>query len=128
VQDISNGLQNNTPVTLVEPVHMEDIVMINGVREKMIRAGQLNIQQARKSQQTILQTEVEAGMYVAVPMKLAIIQNEIAQGKFKANIEVSVELTDSEKTQFSSEWWTYRERNANLVKHKGQEFSLIQGQ
>jgi hypothetical protein len=36
-------------------------------------------------------------------------------------------LTDSEKTQFSNEWRTFRERNTNLIKHRGQAFSLIQG-
>jgi hypothetical protein len=66
---------------------------------------------------------VAAELDVDAPMKLAILQNEPTQG-----IEVPVELTDSEETQFSSEWWTYRERNANLVKHKGRAFSLIQGQ
>jgi hypothetical protein len=39
-----------------------------------------------------------------------------------------VELTDSEKTQFSNDWGTFRERNTNLIKHRGQAFSLIQGQ
>jgi hypothetical protein len=50
-------------------------------------------------------------------MKLAIMQNEFTQGEFVANIEVPVELNDSEKTQFSNEWRTYREHNANLIKH-----------
>jgi hypothetical protein len=101
-QDIINEQQNKTPVNLVEPVHTDDIVMRHGVREQMIRSGQLNIQQARKAQHTILQAEVAAGLDVDAPMKLAIIQNEIAQGQFTANIEVPVKLTDSEKTQFSS--------------------------
>jgi hypothetical protein len=61
------------------------------------------------------------------PMKLAILQNEIAQGKFAASIEVPVVLTDSEKNQFSNDWRTFRERNTNLIKHRGQSFSLIQG-
>jgi hypothetical protein len=61
------------------------------------------------------------------PMKLEILQNEIAQGEFAANIEVPVGLNDSEKTHFSNEWCTYGERNANLIKHRGQAFSLIQG-
>jgi hypothetical protein len=51
------------------------------------------------------------------PMKLVILQNEIAQGEFAANIEVPVELNDSEKTQFSNYWRTFRERSANLIKH-----------
>jgi hypothetical protein len=94
-QDISNELQNKTPMTLVKPVHVEPIVMRHGVREQMIRAGQLNIQQARKSQQTIPYAAVAAGLDVDAPMKLAILQNEIAQGEFAANIEVPVKLTDS---------------------------------
>jgi hypothetical protein len=61
-------------------------------------------------------------------MKLAILQNEIVQGKFTASIKVPVVLTDSEKTQFSNDWRTFRERNTNLIKHLGQAFSLIQGQ
>jgi hypothetical protein len=49
---------------------------------------------------------VTAGLDLASPMKLAIIQNEIAQGDFTANVDVPVELNDSEKTQFSNEWRT----------------------
>ena len=37
-------------------------------------------------------------------------------------------MTNSEKTQSSNEWRTYRERNAQLTKHRGQGFSLILGQ
>jgi hypothetical protein len=79
-QDISNELQNKTPVTLVEPVHTDDVVMRHGVRDQMIRAGKLNFQLARKSQQTILQAVVTVGLDVDAPMKLVILQNEIAQG------------------------------------------------
>jgi hypothetical protein len=60
-------------------------------------------------------------------MKLAIIQNDIAPVEFAVNIEVPVELNNSEKTQFSNDWRTFRECNANLIKHRGQAFSLIQG-
>ena len=62
------------------------------------------------------------------PVKLAILENEIAQGAFEAGEEIPIELTDSEKTQYSNEWRTYRERNASLIKHRGQAFSLILGQ
>jgi hypothetical protein len=61
-------------------------------------------------------------------MKLAILQNKIAQGEFSANIKVPVELTDSEKTKFSNDWRAFREHNTNLIKHRGQAISLIQGQ
>jgi hypothetical protein len=94
----------------------------------MIRNGQLNIQQARQAQETILKAAVQAGTDMDAPMKLAILQKEVAQGEFAASIEVPVVLTDSEKTQFSNDWRTFRERNTNLIKHRGQAFSLIQGQ
>lgn len=61
-------------------------------------------------------------------MKLAILKNEIAQADFEAGEEIPIELTDSEKTQYSNAWRTYRERNAQLIKHRGQAFSLTLGQ
>jgi hypothetical protein len=93
----------------------------------MIRNGQLNINQARQAQETILKAAVQAGTDMDAPMKLAILQNEIALGEFSASIEFPVVLTDSEKTQFSNDWCTFRERNTSLIKHRGQAFSLIQG-
>jgi hypothetical protein len=61
-------------------------------------------------------------------MKLAILNNAIAEGNFEQNVEVPIEMSDSEKTQYSNEWRSYRERNAQLLKHRGQAFSLILGQ
>jgi hypothetical protein len=121
-------LQNKIPVVLIDPVHTNDVLARHSVREVIIRTGQLNIQRARQAQETILKAAVLAGIDMDAPMKLAILQNEIAKGEFSANIEVPVELTDSEKTQFSNKWLTFRERNAKLIKHQGQAFSLIQGQ
>jgi hypothetical protein len=94
----------------------------------MIRAGQANLQQARLDQQTVLQAAVAAAVDPEAPMKLAILNNAIAEGNFEQNVEVPIEMTDSEKTQYSNEWRTYRERNAQLSKNRGQAFSLILGQ
>jgi hypothetical protein len=127
-QDISNELQNKINVILVEPVHTDDVLLKHILRETMIRNSQMNIQRARKSQETILEEAVQGGLDMEAPMKLALLQNEIAQGEFSAKVEVPIVLNDSQKTQFSNEWRTYRERNDNLIKHRGQSFSLIQGQ
>jgi hypothetical protein len=127
-QDINNELQNKVWVILTEPVYTNDVLARHSVREFMIRNFQLNIQHARQAQETIIKAAVQAGTDKDDPMKLAIIQNKIAQGEFAAIIEVPVVLTDSEKTQFSNEWRTFRERNTNLIKHRGQAFSLRQGQ
>ena len=61
-------------------------------------------------------------------MKLAVLDNEIAQGDYKVNVDVPIIMTDSENTHSRNEWHTYRERNYQLTKHRGQGFSLILGQ
>jgi hypothetical protein len=68
----------------------------------MIRNGQMNIHRAQKAQKTILETAVQGGLDMEAPMKLALLQNEIAQGEFSANVEVPIVLNDSQKTQFSN--------------------------
>ena len=37
-------------------------------------------------------------------------------------------MSDSKKTQYSNEWQTYQEQNAQLLKNQGQAFSRILGQ
>jgi hypothetical protein len=123
-QDINNKLQNKVWVILTEPVHTKDVIARHSVREVMIINSQLKIQQARQAQDTILKAAVQSGIDMDAPMKLVILQNEIAQGEFS----VPVLLTDSRKNQFSNDWCTFREHNTNLIKHRGQAFSLIQGQ
>jgi hypothetical protein len=83
----------------------------------MIRNGHINIQTARKAQETILEAAVQAGLDMEALMKLALLQNEIAQGELSANVEVPIVLNYSQKTQFSNAWRTYRESNDNLIKH-----------
>jgi hypothetical protein len=61
-------------------------------------------------------------------MQLAILDNQIAEGDYKQNNEVPIELLDSEKTQYNNNWRTYQVRNELLMKHRGQAFSLILGQ
>jgi hypothetical protein len=126
-QDINNELQKNITVVLINPVHTNDFLTRHSVREVMIQTGQLNIQRVRQAQDTIFKASVLAGIDMDDPMKLEILQNDITQGEFASNIEVPVELTDSEKTQFSNDWRTFREGNTNLIKHRGQAFLLIQG-
>ena len=127
-QDISNELQNKKTVTVPEPSHTQAVLIRHAARELMVRGGQSRIQSARRAQQAILQEAAEEGTDPTVPMSLAILENEIAEGDFEAQEDVPIVLTDSEKTQHSNEWRTYRERNANLLKHRGQAFSLILGQ
>ena len=72
-----------------------------------------------------MQAEVTAGIDDTYPMKLAILDNQITQGDYEANVEVTIFMTDLENTHYRNEWRTYRERNYQLTKHRGQGFSLI---
>ena len=94
----------------------------------MTITGQANKQTARETQRTILEASVTAGIDDSDPMKLEMLENYIAQGDYKANVDVTFIITDSEKTKSSNEWRTYRERNAQLTNHRGQGISLILGQ
>ena len=78
----------------------------------MIIIVQANINTARATQRNILGASVTAGIGDAAPTKLAILENDIAQGEYEANVNVPIIMTDSEKTQFINEWRTYLERNA----------------
>jgi hypothetical protein len=93
-QDISNELQNKIYVDIIEPVHSAEVLRKHGFREAMIRSGQRNIQQARQAQEKIIEAAVLAKDPDA-PMKLEILQNEIAQGDFSSSNEVTMELNDS---------------------------------
>jgi hypothetical protein len=79
-QEISNGLQNKITVILIEPVHTDDVLLKHGLRETMIRKGQMNIQRARKAQETSLDAAVLSGIDMEAPMRLALLKNKIAQG------------------------------------------------
>ena len=60
----------------------------------MIRKGQDNIKTARETQMIILEAAVTTGIDDAAPMKLAILENTIAQGAYEANVEVPIVMTD----------------------------------
>ena len=91
----------------------------------MIIICQANIHTARETQKIILEAAVTAVIGDAAPMKLDILENAISQDEYEANAEVPIVMTDSEKTQSSNEWCTYRKRNDQLTNHSRQVFSLI---
>jgi hypothetical protein len=101
-QDISNKLQNKIPVMLTKPVHTPEIVVRHAIQEQMVCTRQQNLQQARLSKQAILEAAAALGVDPDAPIQLAILDNEIAQGDYKQNNEVSIKLSDSEKTQYNN--------------------------
>jgi hypothetical protein len=108
-------------VILSEPVHTPEVLARHAIQEQMVRTGEDNIQWARLSKRVILEAAAALGADPDAPMQLAILDNEIAEGNYKQNNEVPIEMSDSEKTQYSNDWRTSsRERNALLTKHRGE--------
>jgi len=123
-QDISNELQNKVEVVIPEPTHSADVLARHTAREQMIRQAQANLRMAREGQLTLLRASTDP----EAPLKVAVLENEMAQADFEANEPIPIKLTDSEKTQESNEWRSYRERTTQLTKNRGQAYSLILGQ
>jgi hypothetical protein len=96
-QDIRNELQNKITVYIIEPVHYAEVLRKHVLREAIIRSRQRNIQRARQAQEIILKAAVVANDPDA-PMKLEILQNEIAQGDFLSSNEIAKAFNDAEKT------------------------------
>ena len=94
-QDISNKLKNKITVNLVEPIHAPKVIARHKIREWTIRTGQANIQTYIATHRTIMEAAATAVIDDAAPTKLAILENEIAQGDYEVNAEVTIIMTDS---------------------------------
>jgi hypothetical protein len=79
-QDISNELNNKTTLILPEPVHTGAVLTRHATRERMNRKRQANLQQARMAQKVILEAAVTHGNDPEAPLKLAVLENAIAEG------------------------------------------------
>jgi hypothetical protein len=116
-QDISNELQNKAVITLAELTHSATVLARHVVHETIAHTSQTNLQAARHAQMLLLEVLVDSGVDPEAPMKLAILQNEMAQVEFEAAVDVPINLTNSKKTQWSNDWRTYHERNSQLVRN-----------
>ena len=85
------------------------------------------MKQAWEVQKTALEVEVNAGDPDA-PLKLEVLENEMAQAEFEEQQPIPYQLTNKEKMKAQSKWCTYCERKSHLEEYQGQAFSLILGQ
>jgi hypothetical protein len=113
-QDISNELQNKIPVILAEPVHTPEVLARHAIHEQMVQTGEENLQRAHLSKRIILETAAALGADPDAPMHLAILDNEIAEGNYKQNNEVPIEMSDSEKRE---ECATDKTQRAGILSH-----------
>ena len=91
-QGISNELHNKATVNIIERLHTDDIIKRHILREAMVRTRQVNLQTDRESMSIFLQDAINATLLVDsdAPMKLSILENEIAEGEFERDIQVPI--------------------------------------
>ena len=123
-QDISNELHSKTTITLTEPTYSEAVLERHEQRVEMIEESRRNLRRARLLQLNALEESESEDRFI----KIADINNDLLKAEFEAQQDIPIEMTDAEKTAYENEWRTYRERKAQLIKHRGQAFSLILGQ
>jgi len=126
-QDISNELQNRTTVVIDKPEHDQAILDQHALRVTQIKANESRLLNARLKTESALEVSVKNDEPGAI-IKLAELQNAMADAEFKAKQEIPIQLTEEQKVMHNNEWCTYREREATLQKQRGQAFSMIRGQ
>jgi hypothetical protein len=129
-QDIANELENKTMLVIPPPTYTQAVIDRNNARQVVLEGNRNRMQVARRQRLALLERAAAADPANAeIPLQIATLQNEIAQGKFEiANPTTSMELSSEEKAEFDSRWRTHRERTSQLDKHRGQAYSLIIGQ
>ena len=126
-QDISNELQNKGYIIVTEPIHSQAMLDRHAARVQVMARSRDNLQRARATQKVTLEAAANSGDAEA-PMKLAVLNNEALEAECNATQDTPMALTELEKTQCNNEWRTHCERDAQLVKNRGQAFSLVLGQ
>ena len=89
--DINNELQNRTEVAIPQPSHSQAILTRHAARVAMLATARANLQTAREAQMVTLQAAVQAAADADAPMRLAILQNEIAEAEFEATQDPPVQ-------------------------------------
>ena len=125
--DISNELLNKKTVIITKPEHTEDVLMKHAERVTRHETQELRLATARQVQRRALVAADKSGDADA-PMSLAILDNEIEEAAYQVTLALPIELDETEKTEHSNAWQTYRERNTQLETQRGQAFSMIRGQ
>jgi hypothetical protein len=128
--DISNELQNKKTVVISKPEHTQDVLDKHAERVTRHNNQEQHLAKARlqprrkfwSQQSAVKEKDAEA------PMQLAILENKIEESAYQASIELPIAMNETEKTEHSNDWRTYRERNSRLETQRGQAFSMIRGQ
>ena len=96
--------------------------------EALVCTGQSISQTAHRAHISMLRAAATADPSQAeLPTKITILDNDIPKGDYDLANKISIEMSESEKTEYGNEWRTYQERNANLENHRVQAYSLILG-
>ena len=128
-EDIANELQNKTKVVIPTPAYASATLTRHALRIALVRSQQTTMSIARLASRTSLEEEMNrTPNHRNLVTELAMLNNAIVLGNFKAAQDVPLELTDQERLDYSNECRNQSRRSATLDTHRGHAYSLILGQ
>jgi hypothetical protein len=102
-EDIANELTNKTTVTIPPPVYSTAILLRHQEWERHVKRKQLNMRTALDAKLAQLQSVLGIQDAVAI----AKVENQVEDIAYHQGQEVSYNLTDSEKLEYSNESKTH---------------------
>ena len=89
----------------------------------LVRMIQTKIQGPFQPQSRIIKAEDESYPSDAeLPMKIVILDNNIAKANYKLANEIPINMSNSENMDYGNDWRTYRDKNDYLGKNSGQAY------
>ena len=127
--DIANELQNRSTVVIPLPTYPTTALSRHSTREVLVRAQQNNLLRAHRSKKAAIEASIVAAPAdTDLPIKLAEVENEIAQLEFDISEDLEVQMSEQEKNDYRLNGKTYTDRVNKLKTHREQVYALILGQ
>jgi hypothetical protein len=128
-EDIANGLQNKMRVIILTPAYASTTLTCHALQIALVRNQQSTMRVERLASRTLLEAELAHSPDDRnLITELAMLNNAIALGEFKAAQDVLMELTNQEWLNYSNKCQNQSRRSATLDTYQGQAYSLIFGQ
>ena len=125
--DIANELRNRTAYNIPEPEYSQAVLDAHAQAEQTRQDHHRRWLAARQPKLAALKLEADKGEPDAI-MAYADLETEIELKTNEAGQPLPIKLEGNDYTKNLNEWKAHSSRTHKLVMHRGQVFSLIEGQ
>jgi hypothetical protein len=130
-QEKSNELLNRIQVVVPQPQHDAAIITKHAVDESRRLIQHNRILNARTDKMAALNTAYLAAdldSAADLGLKMAELENEMEEALYTISIPLPMTLEGDNKDAHNAKWRIYRETESQLIKQRGQAYSMIRGQ